>query len=63
MYAVFKDGKQYSKAHSTKEAAKIEAYEMGVVVDWGADFIGDKPGRGLIDRFEIKETTRPGVQE
>lgn len=55
MYALFKDGKQVSKAHSTREAATIEAYERGLVVDWGADFPGDKPGRALADGYEIKQ--------
>ena len=31
-YALFRDNKQISKPHSTKEAAMIEAYEQGVVV-------------------------------
>lgn len=55
MYALFKDGKQISKAHSTREAAAIEAYERGLVVDWGADFPGDKPGRWLAGGYEIKQ--------
>jgi len=37
-FAVFKDGKQVSKAHSTIIAARIEAYEVGAVIGWSADF-------------------------
>lgn len=59
MYALFKDGKQHSKAHSSREAATVEAYEIGAVVDWGADWIGDKPGRGLAGGYEIKEINEP----
>jgi len=55
MYALFHDGIQISKSHSTKEAAMVEAYEHGAVVDYGADFIGDKSGRCLIDGFKIRE--------
>ncbi len=61
MFALFKDGKQYSKVHSTKEAAAIEAYEKGVVIDWGTDWPGDRPGRGMAHGFEIKPVST--VQE
>lgn len=54
-YALFKDGAQYSKSHSNKEAAIIEAYEKGVVIDYSADFIGDSSGKCLMEGFEIKE--------
>jgi|HubBroStandDraft_4_1064222.scaffolds.fasta_scaffold122747_5 hypothetical protein len=63
MYALFKDGRQYSKAHSTKEAAAIEAYEKGVIVDWGTDFPSDKPGRGIMEGFEIRKINDSKVQE
>lgn len=52
-YALFKDGKQISKAHSTKDAAAIEAYERGLVWDCNADFPGDKPGKELAAGYEI----------
>lgn len=61
MYALFKDGKQYSKAHPTKEAATIEAYEKGVVIDYGADFVGDKSGRCLAGGFEIRTLSNDEV--
>ena len=61
MFALFKDGKQASKAHSTKDAVAVEAYEMGLVVDWGADFPGDKPGRGMIDNYKIKKVDKEEV--
>ena len=32
MYALFKNDKQISKAHSTKEAVIVEAYERGRVL-------------------------------
>jgi hypothetical protein len=54
MYALFKDDKQISKAHSTQEAAAVEAYERKLVIDWGTDFPGDKPGRTLLEGYEIK---------
>lgn len=53
-YALFKDGKQVSKAHASREVVFVEAFEMGVVIDWGADFRGDRPGRGLADGYVIK---------
>jgi hypothetical protein len=31
-WAVFKDGKQISKAHRAKHAAVIEAFELGCIV-------------------------------
>lgn len=54
-YALFKNNTQVTKAHSTKDAAVIEAYELGIVIDYSADFIGDKSGRSLIEGYEIKE--------
>lgn len=55
-YALFHNGQQIGKAHSTKRAAEIEAYERFVVIDYCADFIGDRSGRCLADGYEIKET-------
>ena len=31
MYAIFKDGKQVTKAHSTKRAAMVEAFEAKII--------------------------------
>lgn len=55
MFALFDGDKQISKAHSTKEAAVIEAYERKLVVDFSADFPGDKSGRCLPEGFVIRE--------
>lgn len=55
MYALFDGNNQISKAHSTKEAVAIEAFEKKLVIDFGADFIGDKSGRCLPEGFAIKE--------
>ena len=46
-YALFKNGKQVSKAHSTKSVVVIEAYEAGSIVNYHADFIGDSSGMEL----------------
>ncbi len=48
MYAVFENGKQVSKAHSTIEAANTEAFEMGAVAS-------SSRYRYLIDEYEIRE--------
>ena len=48
MYALFKNNKQISKAHTTKRAALIEAYELNVVIR-GGKFLG------LIDGYKVKE--------
>lgn len=48
LYALFKNGKQISKAHSTKCAAWIEAFERGAVYCM----------RGLLcafDGYQVKE--------
>ena len=47
-YALFKDGKQISKPHSTKIAVEVEAYEK--------DMVGTNPRRGkYLMGCEIKE--------
>jgi len=53
-FALFRNGKQVSKAHSTKDAVAAEAFELGAVLTWSGDF---KPGSGIIlaDGYEIKE--------
>lgn len=55
LFALFKNDKRISKAHSTREAAFIEAFERGVVIDYSADFIGDKSGRTLMEGYEVRE--------
>lgn len=54
-YALFTGKKQISKAHSTKEAVEIEAFEQKLVIDYSADFIGDQSGRHLADGYSIRE--------
>ena len=57
-FALFKDGEQVSKAHSTRLAAKIEAYERKIVVSCGTDFPDygvHRRGHELIGGYEIKE--------
>lgn len=54
-YALFKDGIQVSKAHVSKEAVDIEAFEAGAIMRYSADFIGDKSGQLLCSGYEIKE--------
>ena len=57
-YALFKGGKQMSKAHSTKGAALIEAYERKVVVSSCSDFPDHEPmksSKELLDGYEIRE--------
>ena len=48
MYALFKGSKQISKAHSTKEPMRIEAYEAGLVYT-------SRRGCCLSIRVKIKE--------
>ena len=56
-FALFRDGRQVSKAHASKDAAAVEAYEAGAVIHWGTDFTGDKSRRGLADGYELREVT------
>ena len=50
MLALFKNGIQVSKAHDSNACVKIEAYEMGAVVNCRHDDM-------LADGYEIKETS------
>ena len=54
-WALFKDGEQISKPHSTRNAAIIEAYEKKVVVTYSADWVGDTSGTELIGGFTVEE--------
>ncbi len=54
MYALFKDGKQISKAHSTWLPALIEAFERKCVIVCHADFYGGDETL-LPDGIEIKQ--------
>lgn len=58
MYALFKDGKQISKSHSSPIAAATEAYELGAVIEWSGDF---RPGSGIVlaDGYEVAKAVRP----
>lgn len=55
MHAVFKDGKQRCKAHSTRLACIIELFELGVVLDGFADMPGQKDSRFIPPNFEIRK--------
>lgn len=55
LYALFKDGKQVSKAHSTRNAVITEAHELGVVFAYHADMPGDVSGRDLAAGYKIQE--------
>lgn len=57
-YALFKDGKQISKWHSTYHAAIIEAYEHGAIVTSYKDFLSEKgkfETTVMANGYEIKE--------
>jgi hypothetical protein len=55
-YAPFKDGRQVSKAHSTREAAIAEAYTHRAVVNRAPDFPGDTAARGVLEQgYSIRE--------
>lgn len=58
MWALFRNGKQISKSHSSPIAAATEAYELGVVIQWSGDFI---PGGGIVlaDGYEVARAVRP----
>lgn len=58
MFALFKDGEQVSKAHSTKFAAVIEAIEKGLATRSDHDFPDTAPSVhtvALAEGVEIRE--------
>lgn len=55
MYALFKDGKQVSKAHESKRVVVMEAYDLKAVIHCHADFPGDVASTVLADGYEIRE--------
>ncbi len=56
-YALYRDDRRVSKAHSTREAAIIEAVEAGAVTTSSGYFAGDLDhGWMLADGYEIRET-------
>jgi hypothetical protein len=56
-YALFKDGKQISKAHSTKAPVIVEAYERSAIIINHADMQGDETTIDLANGYEIKRLT------
>lgn len=57
-FALFKDGIQISKAHSTRGVAMVEAFQRKAVVSWSQDFWSDPaPGLAMADGYEVKEVT------
>lgn len=42
------------KEFPTREQCLVEAYERGLVVHWGADFPGDRPGHSLLAGVTIE---------
>lgn len=55
MYALFHNGKQVGKAHSTWSAAQMEAIKLGAWYYAGAHFDRDQIVKGLTDGYEIRE--------
>jgi len=55
MYAIFKDKKQVTKAHSTKEAIMTEAFENKLAYYRHPDFSNDTGGLFLMNEYEIQE--------
>ena len=62
MFALFKDGKQISKAHTKGIAAVTEAFERKAVVRCSSDFDGQTfaADLSLADGYEIREVFEIG---
>lgn len=54
-FALFKDGKQISKWHSSRLTASVEAFEKGAVIVNHADYSSDKTSVTLAAGYEIRE--------
>jgi hypothetical protein len=57
-HALFRDGKQISKAHSTRLAVVHEGFEQGAVIRYSVDFLNDalrSQDIELADGYEIRE--------
>jgi hypothetical protein len=54
-FALVLDGKQVSKAHSTRHAVIIEAYERNIVARTTTDFGSDNGYDWLPPGYEIRE--------
>jgi len=52
MYALFKEGKQISKAHENRDVVVIEAYELGIINE------SYRTGKFMQDGYEIKEQSK-----
>jgi hypothetical protein len=52
MYALFRGDKQISKAHTTKDAVAVEAFERGIMLAF-------RNRIELADCYEIKEVEQP----
>ncbi len=55
-YALFHDGRQVSKAHSTREAVLVEAHERRAVITESSDFGDFRRIARLVRGYEIRET-------
>jgi hypothetical protein len=56
-FALFRDGKQITKAHSTRHAVITEAYERNIVQRTTPDFGSNDEYAWLPDEYEIKEVS------
>ena len=54
-YALFRGHLQISEAHSTKVAAYMEAYTLGLVQRWVEDFDTPEAGAVLVEGHEVRE--------
>jgi hypothetical protein len=53
---LFHDGRQVSKAHSTREAVLVEAHERRAVITESSDFGDFRRIARLVRGYEIRET-------
>ncbi len=53
-FAIFRDGKQISRAFFTRSAAEYVALAEGYVIHMAADMPGDKSGDVLADGYEVR---------
>ena len=59
LYALFLDGQQISKAHTTRRAVLVEAFERGAVERRSEDFPGDPAAHiALSPGYEIRPVAR-----
>ena len=60
-FALFKDGKQISKAHKLRDAAIVEAFERKAVVSSSGDFWGGSYTL-MADGYEVREVVTNGMR-